>query len=883
MAGGNLATLNVKLTADASTYNATFRAATDSLSKFSKSIEDQFKDLGGTIAAAFTIDSIFEFTKNALESAASLQKLSQAAGVSVESISSLQIAMAGSGITTEELATSFKKLNESASEAAGDSTSKAAQAYKLLGVNVLDANGHIKDATTLLSEVADAYSKTADGANKVAIGAAIGGKNFQELIPTLDQGSAALKAQQQAAIDAGAALSGPAAAAAEEAEKAFAQLTATAGGQLKVAIVTGLTPALEGLSKALAGDVAQGQAVSSFGTGISTVFKGVATVVLELAGGFEELGNIIGATAAAAVAAAHLNFGQVKDIFKDLVAQNQAVIARYDKAQAALWNDAADAQIAAAKRGAGGAADAQAEGAAKKPDPGNLALLTKGAEGVKSLNEFAAGIKNQAAAFDLGAEAATRLKLQTGALGEAMKVANDAQKAIAGASPEAAKAYQDIATAAHNAAAAAISAAHALQTKTDTKAADDVIESLVKETDLFDQSEIAAFRYSLTTGKLGEALDRLAKSGNNLRPALEAAKLTNLGEKDAKAIADINIQLDQMAGNLAKAAQAQFDLQNKGLRDNIKAVGGPDEDANLAKVNALEKAKVAQQQFNELAQKASDIQANYASVVADVSLAEGGSSDHTLANQAKLEAAQAVELQQLHDIYDAKQAIAQANPGLVELSRDTQAFGNSIKELQANAHTLTKQINDDFKSAFADNLLDAETGTKSLSQAFHSMVLSIQKDLLQIANKDIAEQIFGSGTGSGTSGLAGLLAGLLGGGPSNGSPAFGSDINSAVNATGGIQSDAQLIQGLDLFADGGTIKRGGMGIVGDAGPEIAVSGAKDLQIIPMNQVGGGGGVSVTNNFMTPVQNGTISRQTQMQQASNAAQAVGFAARRNGRR
>jgi len=186
-------------------------------------------------------------------------------------------------------------------------------------------------------------------------------------------------------------------------------------------------------------------------------------------------------------------------------------------------------------------------------------------------------------------------------------------------------------------------------------------------------------------------------------------------------------------------------------------------------------------------------------------------------------------------------------------------------------------------------LTDAEMGTKSLKAAFSDMIKSIERDLLTIANKNIAESIFGTGGIGG--GAAGGLSSLLGGGGGGGAGlgglmslfgGGGSGIASTGAAAAGTSGAAydDLLNSVSSggLAAGGAIPAGQMRLVGENGPELAYSGGKDMQIQPVSA--GGKKVSVTNHFTVQSANGTISRQSQMQMAAEAARQLSIASRRN---
>lgn len=878
----DLAALVVRMQADNSQYIKALDQATKKLSQFSKDQDDLLKDIGNAFVGAFSIDKLVDFTESAIEGAAGIEKLSQASGVAVESLSSLTIAMAGSGVNSDDLGTAFKKLNAAISEAGGDAASKTGLAFRALGINVRDSSGNLKDAATVNLEVADAFAGTADGANKVAIAVALYGKEGQKMIPTLDQGSAALQAQQQAAIDSGAALSGPAAEAAEALEKKLAGLGETLKGQVINSLLADLVPALDSAADAFGSAGDRAGAAQVIGQEIATVFKGIATIGLEVARTFQNIGSGLGSLAAQAVAVAHGNFAEVNAIIADNSAEQDARNKKFADAEAAIWNGQSDAQIAAAKRGAEGAAAAQGA----KPQGVSLVAATKGSAGAKELEAFSTGIQKQANSFGLGAVAATQFALSTGKLADALKSAR------AG--------LPDDAAAADKFAASAVAAATKLQHLMDMKTGKDLVNSLQESVDKLDQSDAAAFKYKITTGDLGLALDRLAKSGNDLRPALTALNDKLIDDKDSKAVQNLNDELDKMNGKLVDAAGHAFDLQNKGLSQNLTARGDQGGLDVVAKARAATEAEAA---YQEQVVKGQKIESDYANAVALVNAQKDAGSITDIAAQQQINQLQLTEIANLQGVYTAEKSISD-NAGIDKLTQQTASFNTQIIGLTASTNALEKQIRGQLEDAFANNFSDLITGAKGFKAAFSDMIKSIQKDLANMVSKDLSQAIFGQGGPAG--GAAGALAGLFGGNSGGGSssngfgflknlfggsslgnsglPSAGTNYASgAANLTadsGDLSMPSLADLGLDGFATGGTLARGNFGIVGENGPELAYAGNKNMHVLPMSG-GGRGNQTIANTFVLQAPGGTITRQSQTQAAAEMARTASIAARRNG--
>jgi phage-related minor tail protein len=132
----------------------------------------------------------------------------------------------------------------------------------------------------------------------------------------------------------------------------------------------------------------------------------------------------------------------------------------------------------------------------------------------------------------------------------------------------------------------------------------------------------------------------------------------------------------------------------------------------------------------------------------------------------------------------------------------------------------------------------------------------LNRQLLQFALKDLGITGEGGIIGQIFNGIGGLFGGSGGGGGSG----LGGLISSAASLFGG------------FFADGGTLKAGQFGVVGENGPELAFAGSHPLQIAP----NGGSPITVNMSVQTPdVQS---FRQSQSQLAADMARSIDRARR-----
>lgn len=145
-------------------------------------------------AAASSLSVVFDHfdPRPVINAADSLDKLAQRTGIATDTLSAYQYAAKLADVSNEELADSLKKLNVNIAAAARGETAQA-EAFKAIGVSVVDAAGKVRSAGDVFRDIADRFSTYEDGANKVAIANAVGGKSFERLIPILNGGSKGLQ------------------------------------------------------------------------------------------------------------------------------------------------------------------------------------------------------------------------------------------------------------------------------------------------------------------------------------------------------------------------------------------------------------------------------------------------------------------------------------------------------------------------------------------------------------------------------------------------------------------------------------------------------------------------------------------------------------------
>ena len=157
------------------------------------------RDLGATVAKATAlgtaigtalgagiergIGTVAELVSRAFTVGDEFNKASQKVGLAVEEYSKLAVAADLADVSTKALDSSLVKLAANAAEAAEKGGSKAARAFKALGIELKNGEGELKSTQQLFDEVAAKMALYEDSAQKSALATAMFGRSGAALIP----------------------------------------------------------------------------------------------------------------------------------------------------------------------------------------------------------------------------------------------------------------------------------------------------------------------------------------------------------------------------------------------------------------------------------------------------------------------------------------------------------------------------------------------------------------------------------------------------------------------------------------------------------------------------------------------------------------------------
>jgi hypothetical protein len=185
----NIGSLNVSVYAKTDQFNRKMSQSAKMMQQFSATV----KAAAVAAAGAFVAFSAGRGLKDAMESIDKTAKSADKLGVTTEALIGLQHAGNLAGIGIEEMDKALVKLTRTSQEAAMGS-GEAQSAFKLLGLDAQRLARMSPDQRLLA--VADAMKAVSNQGDKILLSQKIFGKEGATLIPLIQQGSEAIKAQQ---------------------------------------------------------------------------------------------------------------------------------------------------------------------------------------------------------------------------------------------------------------------------------------------------------------------------------------------------------------------------------------------------------------------------------------------------------------------------------------------------------------------------------------------------------------------------------------------------------------------------------------------------------------------------------------------------------------
>lgn len=271
--------------------------AKQSLSALSGAAKDNatiFGTLGTAVKgfiAAYAAKEIIDTVSSIIDLGDQLEKMSEKTGIGVDALSALKGAAEASGVAFDSIQSPLQKFSVNLAKAASGNQ-QALSGFKSLGISFSQLK--TEDPGQLLLDVADKFEQMKDGPAKAAIAVALFGKSGSDIIPILNQGSAAIEKF-------GLALPTDFTQRATQFKESIAELK-IGFQQIGIDIVSQFLPALNDVVKAFT-DLTSGGAADStknFFSVIGDVIRGVAIAAVILfetfSVGFQAVGTYISDT-----------------------------------------------------------------------------------------------------------------------------------------------------------------------------------------------------------------------------------------------------------------------------------------------------------------------------------------------------------------------------------------------------------------------------------------------------------------------------------------------------------------------------------------------------------------------------------------------------------
>ena len=149
------------------------------------------RTLGGALIGAATIGGLGALIDRSISAADAIGKTADKIGVGVEALQELRFAAKASGVEQQTLDMALQRFTRRAAEAA-QGTGEAKDALAQLGITLRDQSGNLRRSEDLLADVADAFARIEDPAERVRLAFKLFDSEGVSLVNLLRDGSGAL-------------------------------------------------------------------------------------------------------------------------------------------------------------------------------------------------------------------------------------------------------------------------------------------------------------------------------------------------------------------------------------------------------------------------------------------------------------------------------------------------------------------------------------------------------------------------------------------------------------------------------------------------------------------------------------------------------------------
>ena len=160
------------------------------------------RTLGGALAGVTTVGGLAALVNRSISAADAIGKTADKIGVGVEALQELRFAAKASGVEQQTLDMALQRFVRRTAEAA-QGTGEAKDALAQLGITLRDQDGHLRRSEDMLADVADAFARIEDPAERVRLAFKLFDSEGVALVNLLGDGSGALDQMRERARDLG--------------------------------------------------------------------------------------------------------------------------------------------------------------------------------------------------------------------------------------------------------------------------------------------------------------------------------------------------------------------------------------------------------------------------------------------------------------------------------------------------------------------------------------------------------------------------------------------------------------------------------------------------------------------------------------------------------
>lgn len=323
--------ISVVLQALTGSFDTDLKRSAKNAERSAKQIEKAYAQMGDKIGKALVYvggpTGLGLLIKRSIDSAAALDDLSQKTGIAVESLSRLQYAAGLEGV--EDLGASLDKLAKN--------IATNSELFEALGIKTKNAKGELRTTEDVLLDLAELFSKSADGTRKQAIALEALGKTGTTLIPFLNRGAAGIRELEAEADRLGVTITSNTASAADDFGDSIYRLEGAAKGAVNQ-LTQGLLPSLNRIASAMVGSAGGTSAFETAGKALGVVLETISVLAANVAYVFNGIGREIGGIAAQAAALASGDFKAIGAIRDSMIEDAQLARKRVDELSASIVN-----------------------------------------------------------------------------------------------------------------------------------------------------------------------------------------------------------------------------------------------------------------------------------------------------------------------------------------------------------------------------------------------------------------------------------------------------------------------------------------------------------------------------------------------------------------